>query len=833
MQYVLLCIRLLSGALFALLLGLGGLATQAVAQNAHQSNLVATNLYQSAQTMRAYQQRSDAVIRDLRNVAEQRRARITTLQSEIKASSARGQRDATEIARLNAALVAAEQEAADAQMQFTNQLAERDAQYARERSVLLASAQEFAATPEGRRYLQLVNRGDVAGWHEARSIFDQQEAAMERRFQLERAARLRSHAAQAADKHTAGQERFGYVLGLYERLVTLDDSQSRDWSNLAMMRLISGKLGAATEAFDRASTLALDSLDQLYLSSAAFELAAALGNKDAQRTELEQGIAHISSVQAQAGETAQLRWGQGYNAIGLSRVTAEAGTMELALSQARTAVQTNEDYAARFPEDMGTQVNLAASLDQLASVLRSIDRSDEALAVARRQLQLNEDLNQRFPDAWLVRSNLASAQLNFADQYVDDSDVTRRRELVDAAVKTFRQLTAQEPEIAIVQMNLATALQKQAQLLPDIEAAEAALDEALAIRQRHFDVNPEFLGSRGGVLSIQETRGKLYEQSGNWLKAASAFGAARALVIPRWQAGPTADTNSMLKYFTMLYATALTNAGDLLAAKTVWEELAEQQMDYALREPHIRDRWVDLQGTHTALIKLALDMGDKAKEANYIQRYQEISRDRLGVELEGDAGKLLGVRSATQIAAHLLNEEQLDRAALIIRSGARLAQGLDTANLAEEDLRNLEVITEIIGRRASETQNWVALQQVREALDDVSLYRLRRNADDVAAYRMKIASALLDAEIAHGKENTTAVVEGVRRGVALTQFVAEHSATSLEDRRAMVSTFSFLLSLPWELPDDLRAEIHELQDRLQATLPVEQNAEPAAESATP
>lgn len=223
--------------------------------SAHQSNLIATNQYQAAATLVAFQKHSDVELRKSRDAAERQRQNAETLRSQLRSS--RGAN-----ADLMQKLDRAEQAAADAQFTFTKELALRDAQYARARSSLIASAEEFLRTDAGARYLELVNRGDLEAWQSAKQIWDYELAALTLRQELELAARIRAHAPQARDKREKGQETTGYVIRLYEEVTANDPSKHWDWVYLARLYRDAGNISKSLDASQRALKTASDNGDR-------------------------------------------------------------------------------------------------------------------------------------------------------------------------------------------------------------------------------------------------------------------------------------------------------------------------------------------------------------------------------------------------------------------------------------------------------------------------------------------------------------------------------------------------------------------------------------------
>ncbi len=211
-----------------LLLSIFALPVTAEAQQrrtAAQSNLVATNAYQAQATLNAYKRQAGAKINGLRAEAEAARSQVKRIKNQLR--KATGQ---------NSPLLR--------DLRKAEQLAQRDAEYARERKRIITIASSFIKTDAGRRFLELKNEGSPEAWEKAKTIADEELLA-----QLYMVAEnYRNVATQYLDQRDKGLETTSVVISRYEGVIKLDDTHHRDWIELANLYQDAGDLNKALEA---------------------------------------------------------------------------------------------------------------------------------------------------------------------------------------------------------------------------------------------------------------------------------------------------------------------------------------------------------------------------------------------------------------------------------------------------------------------------------------------------------------------------------------------------------------------------------------------------------
>ncbi|MFA7596259.1 MAG: hypothetical protein WCY92_07875 [Novosphingobium sp.] len=237
-----------------------GQSAFAQARSAYLSNLVATNQYQAIATQNAYLRNADAEMSKLRTVAETRRREVESLRKQLAASKGSG-------AQLQGRLEQAQQAAADAQLVFTAELARRDADYARERAALIQSGELILETEAGRRFLELVNKGDIDSWNEAKDIIEYDIQIRETKRKIEVAEDYRQLALQWLDKRDKGQETTENVIRMYEKVMYYDPTNPWDWDILSSLYNDIGNMSKARDAALRIKKIAQNDSEHLMAAS--------------------------------------------------------------------------------------------------------------------------------------------------------------------------------------------------------------------------------------------------------------------------------------------------------------------------------------------------------------------------------------------------------------------------------------------------------------------------------------------------------------------------------------------------------------------------------------
>jgi tetratricopeptide (TPR) repeat protein len=216
---------------------------------------IARLVYQSQSARQADLRRGDAATRDLRYKADSAERLASLTRVELAKARAEGAKAKKQAQALEAKLEEQERSLAEIAERYAAELAKRDEDYARERSVLVSTGERLLRTPEGRRILDLYNAGGEANWKEAKAVMDEARRAR-------RALDTRDAAVMYSQARAKGLEATGAVIAMYEELLRDDPSEANDWLFVSILYRESGASAKSLEAAQMAARLATGDLAQ-------------------------------------------------------------------------------------------------------------------------------------------------------------------------------------------------------------------------------------------------------------------------------------------------------------------------------------------------------------------------------------------------------------------------------------------------------------------------------------------------------------------------------------------------------------------------------------------
>ena len=381
---------------------------------------IALLVYQSQTAREADLRRGDAVTRELRAKADAAEKIAAETRVQLASSKAKGAKAAKQIEMLERQLQQQQQSLADAAETYTSELAKRDQDYARERSILISTGQHLLQTPEGRRVLDLYNAGGEANWKEAREVIDEAR-------RVRRALDARDAATLYFGAWVRGLEKTSAVIAIYEELLRDDPAQAADWLQLANMYADEGDPGKAFDAFDRALMLTSAPLERakVFMSQAMAEASlykwpSALGHYDSAISALRQ---HLATVPRDNPARAQLAKALAKSAelVLVNDINNKEKALE-ARGRAEEAIRIVHDLAVAHC-DCGDQWLLFLAYKDLADYewltvgddLKALNFYDKSIDVARDRLNAQ-------PSSRYNRENLSAALLNKANVYFATRD---------------------------------------------------------------------------------------------------------------------------------------------------------------------------------------------------------------------------------------------------------------------------------------------------------------------------------------------------------------------------------------------------------------------------
>ena len=224
------------------------LAAQSNSTSASDRARIAMLVYQSASARQADLRRGDAATNELRAKADSAERIAAATRADLTAARAEGAQARKRARDLEQKLEQQEGALAEAIERYTRELAQRDEDYARERSVLISTGERLLRTSEGRRVLDLYNAGGEANWVQAKQILDESH-------KVRRALDARDTARLYLQAKSKGLETAPSVLTRFEAVVVDDPGQVEDWRSIALLRRELGQHDKALQALDTAQRL--------------------------------------------------------------------------------------------------------------------------------------------------------------------------------------------------------------------------------------------------------------------------------------------------------------------------------------------------------------------------------------------------------------------------------------------------------------------------------------------------------------------------------------------------------------------------------------------------
>jgi hypothetical protein len=239
--------------------------------NSPQFIALTTFAYQAAATRAAERRVTDRRLLGMNAQIANRDAEI----SALRRSAARNQgATARRIAELD--LVIAQEKFA-----FMDELARRDAEYDRDRSILLLAGEQLLATPEGANALRLYNEGGPGAYQAADRVLaqveEQRRRARETQSRTELAQDRRVRAALAADAYNKGLTSISTVIARYDDVLAIEPDSAPDlWVVAALSAEVD--LARALRYIDHALLLPTEGVNQYLVLIVACQNFSRLGD---------------------------------------------------------------------------------------------------------------------------------------------------------------------------------------------------------------------------------------------------------------------------------------------------------------------------------------------------------------------------------------------------------------------------------------------------------------------------------------------------------------------------------------------------------------------------
>jgi tetratricopeptide (TPR) repeat protein len=358
-----------------------------------------------------------------------RQAEIAALQTRLIEAEARG---ASEVARLQAELIAAREA-------LVADLASRDTAYAEEIAVFRREVTDIASTAEGAAALARYNAGDRVG---AIAVLDRlrqaRDGARRVRADVESAAEARRIATLALDARDKSDPAFdtGAVIARYQEVVRLDPDNYDDWLQLYYLYRDAGRSRDALAATERMQKLSRD--------------------------------------EAELG-TALLRMGE---------VLVSQGDRDTALGLYRRSLEISERLSAADPGSGDLARDVIVSLNKIGDVLLSQGDRDGALGLYRRSLEMAERLSAADPASTVLARDVSLLLIKIGGVLLSQGDREGALRFYRRSLEIWERLSAADPTSADHAWGLSTALFRIGEVL----LSQGNRDEALWLHRRSLEI---------------------------------------------------------------------------------------------------------------------------------------------------------------------------------------------------------------------------------------------------------------------------------------------------------------------------------------------------------
>lgn len=468
----------------------------AAARSAEELNALASLRYQAAQTEAVAGRLGDAKIVALRKQVYQSEAALRATREKLKAAQATARQDKAAIAEIGRKIDSLLNTLAADKTAFTDELAKRDADYARDLTALQLAGEQLLATPEGLRALKLYNAGGPGAFEAADTVLGRVEAARaqarEEASLVQKAEDRRARARLALDARGRGLTSTAIVIERWEAVVDVGRPIVRDWTNLVDLYLEAGQLTRARDAAAKGVSLARNDEERaVALWRAASTLNDAGDLIGALETRREVLALDRKAAANEPGSPERLRQ--------VSLALRDIGYLQSATGDIAGARASTEE-AWRIDEQ---RLVLAPTLEVRREIsidigaLADIDsaRSDHPAALARRidVLARAREILAVDPELLMSQRNLAISLLDLAWAEMEYGRYADAQTLLPEAMAIADTLIAKDPASSTYLDDKIAVLAAYATTLKaalKYQAARECYTETLSLARRIVEIDP-------------------------------------------------------------------------------------------------------------------------------------------------------------------------------------------------------------------------------------------------------------------------------------------------------------------------------------------------------
>lgn len=443
-------------------------------------------------------------------------AQLTAARSEIERLRSEGERARTQ-------LVAAQE-------QYVRDLEARSAAYQEEIAVFRQTVTEIAATPQGRRALQLYADGDPAAGREVLTrLMDTRARAERRAADLRQAVDARRIATLDLDAMKRGNLDTLTVIADFELVTRLDGTNSNDWLELARLYRDAGRLAQSEEAVRRGLEAAQTPAERgrLHLEQASIFARRLDWQGDAQAST--DAIAELTAAAAAEPGVASIQ-----RDLLKARLRASDESSADLLNAVREAV-------AGAPNDLSLQLTHIEALADLAE--EAAERDDIRSAIANLDVAMDAIDAMEAPDAERVAIDAARAGVlePMIELLERANDIEQAADASSLRVNIFQQISSANPASVSAREAHAMALIDYGSLalrydMSFVTDAGERLDGSVMIKQGVNILRENAAAEPANAVTQLLFAGALLSGGRDWLNASPDSAEAQAM----WAEGAAA-----------------------------------------------------------------------------------------------------------------------------------------------------------------------------------------------------------------------------------------------------------------------------------------------------
>lgn len=476
------------------------------ARTAIELDALATLRYRSAQTEAVAARVADAQLVAMRSRIDSGTAQLAKARGDLATLKSAARLDKVKVASLEKQSGDLIGQLAQLKLDFTTELAKRDAQYARDIAILQTAGEQLLATPEGAKALALYNAGGPGSFEAADAVLAQIEAARdearadEARKQL--AADRRARAELALDALDKGLTTTAVAIERREAVVAADPGAQWDWIVLSRLYVSEQRLADADRAaaaavrtatddrvravaWNRVGTIAMARNDNAGAAK-AFEQALALDMKLIETAPDSENLHDITVTLVNRGNLAVMRG---------DYATAEKDYM--------TALDADRELLVIEPTSVDLKRSVMIGLFSIGDV--RVQRGDakgaaaayvEAMEIARVRAAAN-------PQSISALDDEARGLIKLGDFLLAGGKPDKAAAVFDGALAARRAMLQVDPSSTAAQKELATALQRVGDgrlANGDKSGAITVYEESLALSRRLAVVAPASMSAQRGLM---------------------------------------------------------------------------------------------------------------------------------------------------------------------------------------------------------------------------------------------------------------------------------------------------------------------------------------------